>query len=170
MQRIFTLVAMFVLSPFAGADQFTVVNKCGCEFTVTNKLHLQDPIPRASFYEYRRPVGHTHTCTSCGNTWDHKTNPTHTCSECGGHPPIARGGGYLADPAPRMVRVRSLMPPTEKMVEVTEKFKVVNRVPLPSQVQSVAISSILFPGASAGNCANGNCSTIQQPTKFRLFR
>jgi hypothetical protein len=54
----------------------------------------------------RNPVGHTHTCTSCGETWDHTANPTHTCTNCGGHPPMTRNGGYLADVAPRMIRSR----------------------------------------------------------------
>ena len=62
------------------------------------------PQGRIKSVSTRNPNGHTHTCTSCGTTWDHTANPTHTCQNCGGHPPISRNGGYEADVA-RPIRV-----------------------------------------------------------------
>lgn len=136
-------------------ERFTVVNKCssGCQFEVVNRM------PSKSFIDgtrkitaFRKPVGHTHTCTTCGDTWDHDANSSHTCLKCGGHPPVSRGGGYLADPSPRMIKV-------ERIEQVIQ--------PTTSSASSVVYS---IPGISSANCANGQCSTIQQSTKFRLFR
>lgn len=53
---------------------------------------------RKAEYTLRSPVGHTHTCPKCGNTWDHKENPGHHCYIC-------RTPQYLQDLRPRQVRV-----------------------------------------------------------------
>jgi hypothetical protein len=89
----------------------------------------------------RQPNGHTHTCTSCGTTWDHTENPTHTCANCGGHPPISRGG-YLADSTPKVIVVP----------------------PLQTAPRRVTTSSWSIQSLSSPNCANGQCSA---PRYFR---
>jgi hypothetical protein len=110
---------------------------------------------------YRAPQGHTHTCTSCGNTWDHTANPTHTCAKCKGHPPMSPRGGYYADPTPRMVPVtRTVRVP----VDGTETYTNTQPVIVPSRpvVQAAPVRSVgiqLYRYGVSSNCANGNCAT-----------
>jgi len=66
------------------------------------------PEGRIKATSYRNPIGHTHTCTSCGESWDHTANSTHKCKNCGGHPPISPYGGYEADAIPKMIRTQSV--------------------------------------------------------------
>lgn len=49
---------------------------------------------------WRYPVGHTHTCPRCGETWDHQKNTGHTCQNCGAHQAVQ-------DAVPRMVQVHA---------------------------------------------------------------
>lgn len=44
----------------------------------------------------RFPVGHTHTCSRCGTSWDHAMNVSHTCQNCGGQQ-------FVQDTQPRML-------------------------------------------------------------------
>ena len=53
--------------------------------------------PVASF---RQPQGHTHTCSRCGTTWDHATNPSHDCPNCG-------ETQYVQDSSPSMVTTKT---------------------------------------------------------------
>lgn len=49
---------------------------------------------------FRQPVGHTHTCPICGNSWDHQKNPTHKCDKAG-----CPGSQYVIDQPSRMVPI-----------------------------------------------------------------
>lgn len=78
---------------------------------------------------WRSPVGHTHTCPRCGDTWDHAKNTGHTCQECGAQQ-------FTQDRSPRMVPVK------------------VRSVAVP--VQSAPAVTYTLPGSSSG-CVGGNC-------------
>lgn len=109
-------------------------------------------------YSTRAPVGHTHTCTSCGKSWDHQLTKSHDCPFCGGHPPVARGGGYLADPVARPVTVMSKTSPPAVMAHSSTSSVVTSRAsPAPVTYQTpVVFQSFRQAG---GNCANGQCSS-----------
>lgn len=89
---------------------------------------------------YRAPVGHTHTCSQCGTTWDHQTNSTHKCANCGSFQ-------YYQDVPSRQVTVRKT---------VTES------VSTPMPVAPVTIhQSIRSVTRSTSNCPNGNCPYVR---------
>jgi hypothetical protein len=102
---------------------------------------------------YRAPIGHTHTCTSCGTTWDHTANPSHTCANCGGHPPMSRSGGYYADPVPKPVAVRSTTRTSTTQTTVAPAAPAERAVTVQSVTRSVQRSS--------ANCPNGNCPYVR---------
>lgn len=88
---------------------------------------------------YRQPVGHTHTCNTCGTTWDHQANAGHNCPNCGRQQ-------LIQDRSPRIVTVRHAQPlpqgqPTIQQSPVTAIQRSVNR-------------------ATAG-CPNGNCPYVR---------
>ncbi len=125
--------------------QFTVTNKVPQQqFTVVNKTFSVKA--RTGSVTFRQPVGHTHTCTTCGTTWDHTANDTHVCKECGGSPPTKVGYDragrqlvtYLTDYPAKMVTVRAA----------------------PQQQQPVRVIQQRLNGASA-NCPNGNCPYVR---------
>lgn len=117
------------------------------------------------FYEYRAPRGHTHTCTSCGDTWDHSENSTHVCKNCGGSPPTEvrrdRRGNvistiYLTDSPARPVKLSK-----------TVKIETVSYTPLAQQAPREAIvttpamrfvSPVRFKTL---DCPNGNCPYVR---------
>lgn len=55
----------------------------------------------------RAPQGHTHTCSSCGTTWDHVSNPVgpgkqgHTCPTC-------KAEQWTQDGSPRPVTIKAV--------------------------------------------------------------
>ena len=108
-------------------------------------------------YSTRPPQGHTHTCTSCGATWDHKANPTHTCRFCGGSPPTEqrfdRRGNviqtvYVADAMPRPVKIATT--------------KTVAQSPAAAYQTPAILQPLQSVSAAAGNCANGQCSNVSR--------
>lgn len=81
---------------------------------------------------WRQPIGHTHTCPRCGDTWDHAKNTGHTCQEC---------GAYQAtqDRVPRLVPVKS--------------FVRVYTAP----VQAAPVYTYTLPTSAVPGCVGGNC-------------
>ena len=163
------LVVASILGAVEPAD-FTVVNRCDCApaFQVVNRIPQRSYVEGTkTFFAFRSPRGHTHTCTSCGESWDHDVTKGHKCPFCGGSPPSEvrydRKGNasvvYLSDPSPKMVKVEQTVQTTTN-VQPAYKY---DHTPAYSSIYSI-------PGVSAGNCANGQCSTVQQSMKFRLFR
>lgn len=116
-------------------------------------------------FSTRAPQGdHTHTCTSCGATWDHAANKTHECQFCGGHPPIARGGGFLADPVRRPVTVVTTKTVHEAAAPVLAKAAA---PPAQQPRAPVFEAPIVFRSMQSSNCANGQCSTITRGKRGR---
>lgn len=61
-------------------------------------VRLTPSVANTRTVSYRNPIGHTHTCPRCGDTWDHNKNPTHTCQRCG-------ASQFTIDTPSRMVQV-----------------------------------------------------------------
>lgn len=107
-------------------------SKCGTPQGACRKASPA-PLP-PPVVSYRQPVGHTHTCTSCGQSWDHSMDShSHKCPFCGGYPPRSPGGGFYADPSPRLIKVQ------------------VQKVQAQRAVASPVIS-FGIPGCATGNC------------------
>lgn len=92
----------------------------------------------------RNPLGHTHTCPNCGDTWDHSKNPTHVCQICG-------VSVYVVDSPSRMVQVRN------------GQSAPVQSVPVQQATYSVQTYSI-------GGCSNGQCDSSYGYRRGLLFR
>ncbi len=59
---------------------------------------IETKVETKTVISYRQPIGHTHTCPNCGDTWDHTKNPTHNCQKCG-------TPQYVVDSIPKMVPI-----------------------------------------------------------------
>lgn len=144
---------------------------------------------------YRAPVGHTHTCAN-GHTWDHSANPSHTCRECGQSQyyqdtspkmvrvvtrqrvpvaqPAARAAVYPQRPATDYVSAEPVViwstgpgelgtqPWTSPPITIPPG---VFGQPAYSSNQNYSLGAA-GGAATAGGCANGNCSS---PSSSRLF-
>lgn len=117
-------------------------------WAATTKQVTTTPVTDVSV-SYRQPIGHTHTCSSCGLTWDHQANPTHTCQNCGAEQ-------WRQDAYPKPVPIKTVKPATQPITIQAE----------PTQVYTL-------PTAVSG-CPNGKCSvqpqTVSVPQRRGLFR
>lgn len=112
---------------------------------------------------YRQPVGHTHTCVRCGDTWDHSKNPTHTCQQCG-------SSQYHIDQSRRMVQTYSLetVPMEVSTPVIRVSFPAAN-LPIVTVPQSVPTIRYTLP-LQSGGCVGGNCPSSTSVGRFRIFR
>lgn len=165
-------IAVLMLACIALADEppqcnlpgFTVAKadlcRCGvaCECAdlqmvreITNKMHTTPAVNKVvkGPPPMRNPHGHTHSCTNPAcpfayetgymRTWDHDVTKDHKCPSCG-------TVQMVVDTPSRMVAIWSVSPYKSAPPAV--------RYELPTVFQSF--------GASAGGCANGQCSTINR--------
>lgn len=96
----------------------------------------------------RAPVGHTHTCYPCNETWDHMANAEHNCTVCGRE--------VLAqDATPRRVTVYQSAPQAtaRQWIEIGGVF-------YPQTSPVLAPQFVPTYALPMSGCANGSCDTL----------
>lgn len=94
---------------------------------------------------YRKASGHSHSCSTCGVVWDHKSNKTHECMFCKGHPEISPSGGYYADSPTKLIPIYSTATPAP-------------RPAVQAAPRQVTVGVQLYRYGASSGCANGNCN------------
>lgn len=153
MRNFLTVCLTLVCSGFVIANDFPRANVRVVETRNATRIRVS----------YRQPVGHTHTCVRCGDTWDHSKNPTHTCQRCG-------SSQYHIDQSRRMVQTYSLETvPMEVSTPVVRIGFPVANLPIVTVPQSVPTIRYTLP-LQSGGCVGGNCPSSTSVGRFRIFR
>lgn len=136
---------------------------------------------------YRAAVGHTHTCSACGETWDHAANAGHECLNCkaNGIVSVQTWQDRVSRPVTVRTRTRVKVPPVARIQSppiarvAAPVVRVVEAVAPPianvagvvvhpvATVRSLATPTVsVQTGVSVSSpCANGACAT---PARGRL--